>query len=1011
MDKLWATLADAIAAIKLLRGPILASIAAAVLLYQPDQIRELYRIASADRDLRQIAISLASLSVMSLAFWWVSFRIVQSLGYWHSIPTRPARALLAVLPGIIGALPLAALAYGMLASIPTITDANPDFTSPWAGFAEGVRDHIAGGLQSGFTVLIALAGAAVVVALLVHWVVVKVGGFSPSPTTRPNRGFFSLYGLVVSVAIVAAISAVVIVSPVAAPTAMGTLPMVAAFFVAIILMVGQMTFWNSETNMPFFMLLFLAALAFSALDWNDNHEVARLSDPAKMTSPKALGPDTWDSFKAWYDARPNRDQYEAAYPVYVVAAQGGGIYAAYHTATLLSRLQDRCPEFRNHLFAISSVSGGSLGAAVFTSITNALATQPGAPSAGGASSGSGFLPCPSIERAGLNRSITFVPGQHEQAANKMLGSDFLSPLVAGTLFPDFTQRFLPFAVPEFDRARWLERAFEQGWSETGIAGPNPFEESFLKTWSPQGSAPALLVNTTEADSGRRLVISPFVVGDLHGGMLLQFPLWSGWNIALGRRLCHGHEVSLSTAVGLSARFPWLTPAGTLTSDCTGIDIKKSRLVDGGYFDNSGVETALDVIEQIDSRLEDGRVVKGQGPRVEFHLIVLTTSEFPKRTSYGLGDALEPIRALLSTREARTPIAINSAERRLAALRSQQYPAGESETHMGRLHVARFVSPIYEIPLGWRISKASREIIDIQNGRFWDCDPDPNFEQQDTTNFSNADCIQMVVYHQLSETMAEALKLLRLADDWRKKSPPVRTPVQRFPHDKFMACHNASLRGASRLTAASDQQNQTGALAATRGLQRRQRDALEQVLRLWDANPQFSDDRWLAYMLAVVDYESGAVPFREGGCLTEKCALRTLQKQSDQLGGIGASALKREPNGNYYYGRGFLQLSRPENYRRVAEITGVPIYDNPDLLLAADAGARVLFAWMTDPRLSPSRTLDAYTKDGLFDLERAFSVHMTGRPSSDTPAFRRALAQLEVSNERFANCISAAKSPN
>src|SRR5262249_1721851 len=158
---------------------------------------------------------------------------------------------------------------------------------------------------------------------------------------------------------------------------------------------------------------------------------------------------------------------------------------------------------------------------------------------------------------------------------------FLSSLIAGTLFPDFTQRFLPVPIPAFDRARWLERAFEQGWTETGIPGPNPFEQSFLKAWSPEGPAPALLINTTEADSGRRLVIAPFMVGALHKGVVLQFPLWSGWNIALGRRFCHGHEISLSTAVSLSARFPWLTPAGTLTSDCTGIDMKRSRLVDGG----------------------------------------------------------------------------------------------------------------------------------------------------------------------------------------------------------------------------------------------------------------------------------------------------------------------------------------------------------------------------------------------------------------------------------------------
>ena len=102
----------------------------------------------------------------------------------------------------------------------------------------------------------------------------------------------------------------------------------------------------------------------------------------------------------------------------------------------------------------------------------------------------------------------------------MLGEDFLAPLVAGTLFPDFTQRFLPFAVPAFDRARWLERAFEAGVVETGLAGPNPFEQSLLKSWSAEGPAPALLINTTEPipGAGRGLAVHD---GRLTGGLELS----------------------------------------------------------------------------------------------------------------------------------------------------------------------------------------------------------------------------------------------------------------------------------------------------------------------------------------------------------------------------------------------------------------------------------------------------------------------------------------------------------
>jgi len=50
------------------------------------------------------------------------------------------------------------------------------------------------------------------------------------------------------------------------------------------------------------------------------------------------------------------------------------MYAAYHPALSLARLTDQCPEFAHHLFGISSVSGGSLGAAVFAELVRTLPT-------------------------------------------------------------------------------------------------------------------------------------------------------------------------------------------------------------------------------------------------------------------------------------------------------------------------------------------------------------------------------------------------------------------------------------------------------------------------------------------------------------------------------------------------------------------------------------------------------------------------------------------------------------
>ena len=148
MHPLWRALADPLLAIRPLRGPILAALAAAGVLYAPDQIRELYRIAAADRDWGDIALAYAALTLMALCFWWVSFRIVHGLDR-EPPQTWAAAVFLRILPGLIGALPLAACGAGLRAARPARRDIPPDITSAWAGMAEEIGRQIKSGLEVG----------------------------------------------------------------------------------------------------------------------------------------------------------------------------------------------------------------------------------------------------------------------------------------------------------------------------------------------------------------------------------------------------------------------------------------------------------------------------------------------------------------------------------------------------------------------------------------------------------------------------------------------------------------------------------------------------------------------------------------------------------------------------------------------------------------------------------------------------------------------------------------------
>ncbi|UWU68030.1 hypothetical protein [Bradyrhizobium sp. NC92] len=119
---------------------------------------------------------------------------------------------------------------------------------------------------------------------------------------------------------------------------------------------------------------------------------------------------------------------------------------------------------------------------------------------------------------------------------------------------------------------------------------------------------------------------------------------------------HSLHIPLSTAAFTSARFPWVTPAATVSvkNDCI-TSHPQARLVDGGYVENSGIETALDLIEKLNA-------IKGtsDAPKFRIYLLSLVSGQFGDHGSFMFGELMEPVRALLSTITSRTYVALNHA---------------------------------------------------------------------------------------------------------------------------------------------------------------------------------------------------------------------------------------------------------------------------------------------------------------------------------------------------------------
>ena len=112
----------------------------------------------------------------------------------------------------------------------------------------------------------------------------------------------------------------------------------------------------------------------------------------------------------------------------------------------------------------------------------------------------------------------------------------------------------------------------------------------------------------------------------------------------------GSEVRPSTVAHTSARFTYLSPAGTLADG--------THLVDGGYFENFGAVTAREVLQaavgRYGAKIRPVAVLISNDPELGERDLPSSEAQPPRavRRETWAGEVLSPLRALLHTRDAR-----------------------------------------------------------------------------------------------------------------------------------------------------------------------------------------------------------------------------------------------------------------------------------------------------------------------------------------------------------------------
>ena len=464
--------------------------------------------------------------------------------------------------------------------------------------------------------------------------------------------------------------------PLAGPRVVGSAA-APALAIAAINLIGTLvlTYLPMKRGVPSLAVVVLVWAVLAGLH-NDNHT---LRDAPDARYPAAERADLKEALWAWLAAQgvassaahsgPDR-----VYPVIIVASEGGGIRAAYWTAAVLDRLHEPSPvgasfDAGRHVFALSGVSGGSLGLASWLAVRRGRLCSPPA----------------SAEP----------PSDPPTTATVALSRDFLSPALAGLFYYDLMQSFWPWPYPWFDRSRGLE----EGWQRAHSQVPGrPFEHTLGALYAGCPQLPLLFMNTTVVETGKRGIMAPVSLtfikpppgGATHWGRDVEDLMDAKWTTA---------TQPLSGLVHHSARFPIVSPPGSVeySEDRDGQGgtryegrhpedrteafrrhhqpHTRMRLVDGGYFDNSGIQTALDLFIALSGLQEE---LKKEVPGVQLRPVLLVISnsaaadpgEAPKdkpppelSAPRLLHDLFSPVRALVGVRDSHTRIMLAEAQMR------------------------------------------------------------------------------------------------------------------------------------------------------------------------------------------------------------------------------------------------------------------------------------------------------------------------------------------------------------
>ncbi len=312
---------------------------------------------------------------------------------------------------------------------------------------------------------------------------------------------------------------------------------------------------------PLFSKAFLTLLLIFSSYYGEDHTIRKYKGDYKSNGE--IKKDLPSHFDGWfttkYDVSQLNERDSGNIPVIFISAEGGALRTGCFTSYMLSTLESKIVGFSDMVYCYSSVSGGTFGCNIFNSLL-------------------------------LDRSIS--KSRYSNILDSFYSKDYLSPLTAKLANGEILNYIYWKNVEQFDRAVTMEKSWEQGL-EFATGKPSFLQNSFRQI-NDNPSNSLVLINTSELNSGKRYIISNIKIDS-------SFYSTAGDFNAI---LPNGFQINYSTAIGLSARFPLVSPAGTIIKDSL-----KYQFVDGGYFENTGALTLKETIDGVIRGSKYGKFIK------------------------------------------------------------------------------------------------------------------------------------------------------------------------------------------------------------------------------------------------------------------------------------------------------------------------------------------------------------------------------------------------------------------